>query len=122
MAMRAITFSPLRTDSKSLFQSLDIMNIFDLHELLVLTFMYDLVRGKLPHSLTDYCQIIQHRYSTRGKENGLLCLPKCKSAQGQFSISFVGSKLWNDLPDEIRSTPIRSTFRRHLSAYLQCRC
>ena len=51
MAMRAITFSPLRTDSKALFQSLNISNIFQLHELLVPTFMYDLVKGVLPHSL-----------------------------------------------------------------------
>ena len=28
MAMKAITFSPLRTDSKALFQSLNILNIF----------------------------------------------------------------------------------------------
>ena len=45
MSMRAITFSPLRTDSKALFQSLNILNIFQLHELLVSTFMYDLVKG-----------------------------------------------------------------------------
>ena len=120
MAMRAITFSPLRTDSKPLFQNLHILNIFDLHDLLVSTFMYDLVKGKLPHSLADYCQVTQQRYSTRGKENGLLCLPKCMSTQGQSSISFVGTKLWNDLPDEIKLKPTRSAFRRHLYIHLQC--
>ena len=123
MAMRAITFSPFRTESKPLFQNLHvhILNIFHLHELLVSTFMYDLVKGKLPHSLADYCQMIQHRYSTRGEESGLLCQPKCKTTQGQFCISFVGTKLWNDLPCEIRLKTTRSAFRRHLSAYLQCK-
>ena len=102
MAMRAITLSPLRTDSRALFQSLNILNIFQLHELLVSTFMYDLVKGVLPHSLVDYCQMIQHRYAIRRKESGLLYQPKCKTMQRQFCISFVGTKLWNDLPDEIR--------------------
>ena len=121
MAMRAITFSPLRTDSKALFQSLNILNIFQLHELLVSTFMYDLVKGFLPHSLVDYCQMIQHRYATRRKESGLLYQPKCKTTQGQFCISFVGTKLWNDLPDEIRLKTSRLSFRRHLSTYLLCK-
>ena len=79
MAMRAITFSPFRTESKPLFQNLHILNIFHLHEPLVSTFMHDLVKGKLPHSLADYCQMIRHRYSTRGKESGLLFKPKCKT-------------------------------------------
>ena len=119
--MRAITFSPLKTDSKPLFQSLKILNIFQLHELLVSTFMYDLVKGVLPHSLVDYCQMIQHRYGTRRKESGLLYQPKCKTTQGQFCISFVGAKLWNDLPDEIRLQISTLSFRRHLSIYLLCK-
>ena len=121
MAVRAITFSPLRTDSRALFQSLNILNIFQLHELLVSTFMYDLVEGVLPHSLVDYCQMIQHRYATRRKESGLLYQPKCKTTKGQFCISFVGTKLWNDLPDEIRLKTSRLSFRRHLSTYLLCK-
>lgn len=86
MAMRAITFSLLSTDSKSLFQSLEILNIFKLHELLVSIFVYYLERGVFPHSLVHYCHMIQHRYATRRNESDLLYQPECKTTQGQFCL------------------------------------
>ena len=46
--------------------------------------------------------MIQHRYATRQKESGLPYQPKCKTTQGNLCNVFVGTKLWNDLPDEIR--------------------
>ena len=106
MAMRAITFiwqqTSWMTHSKPLFTKLKILNVYNLHDLAVLTFVYDLLNCKLPHSLIDYCQVIEHKYATRGKENGKLYMPKCKTTHGQFSISFVGTKLWNDLPNYVR--------------------
>ena len=118
MAMRAITFSPWMTNSKPLFTRLKILNVYNLHDLAVLTFVYDLLNRKLPHSLTEYCQVIEHNYSTRGKENNKLYMPKCKTTQGQFSISFVGTKLWNSLPDYITEKKSRNSFRNLLSSYL----
>ena len=119
MAMRAITFSPIRTASKPIFEQLAILNIFQLHKLLVLSFIQDLVYKRLPHSLVDYCQVIEHRYRTRGKEKTLLYLPKCKTKQGQYCISFEGSKFWNNLPHEIRAISSRTNFRNRLSTFLQ---
>ena len=91
-----------------------------MHKLVINTFVFDLLRGNLPHSPLDYCQIIQHNYATRGKIDGLLhvCLPKCRTTHGQFSISFVGVKLWNCVPKEIREKNTRHTFRKHLTTHL----
>ena len=92
MAMRAITFSPFRTPSNPLFKKLGVMDVFELHTLSICTFIFDLSKGNLPHDLVEYCQNIQHSYSTRGKKEGLLYLPKCKTLYGQLSISYMGVK------------------------------
>ena len=118
MAVRAITFSLLRTSSRPLFEQLGILDIFDLHELAVSTFVYDLYNGILPHTLLDYCKIVHHTYETRGQENLMLPLPICKTTQGKFCISFVGPKLWNSLPQNIREQKTRRSFRKALTMYL----
>ena len=56
--------------------------------------MFDLVNDNLPYILIEYCDIIEHSYSTRQKEGGQLRLPKFRTTQGQFSLSFVGSEFW----------------------------
>ena len=114
MAMRAITYSPLRTSSRPLFTSLGILDVYNLHELAVSTFVYDLHKDHLPHSLTQYYEVMNHNYRTRGKEHAILRLPKCKTTHGTFSISFVGAKFWNSLPQSIREERTRFSFRKNL--------
>ena len=118
MAVRAIIFSEWRTRTSSLFQTLRILNVYDLHDLAISTFMFDLFNKNLPHSLIDYCDIILHRYSTRQKEDRQLRLPKCRTTQGQFSLSFVGSEFWNRLPINIRQSRSRNIFRNSLTTHL----
>ena len=117
MAMRAITFSLYKTSSKPLFLSLSVLDVYDLHELSVSTLMYDLRNGGVAHSLQDYCQVIQHVYETRGKGN-ILRLPKCKTTQGTFAISFMGAKVWNALPETVKEKRTRKSFRMTLTRYL----
>ena len=118
MAMRAITFSPIRTPSKPLLKKLGVMDVFELHKLSICTFIFDLSKGNLPHDLVEYCQNIQHSYSTRGKKEGLLYLPKCKTLYGQLSISYMGAKLWNTLPKNIRKVHTRKSFRGKLAKHI----
>ena len=119
MAMRAITFSPLRTPSDPLFQKLGVMDVFELHKLYICTFIFDLSKGNMPHDLVEYCQNIQHSYSTRGKKEGLLYLPKCKTMYGQLSLSYTGVKLWNALPRKLRSINTRKNFRSDLAKHIK---
>ena len=118
MAMRAITFSPLRTSSRPLFTSLGVLNVYNLHELAVSTFVYDLHKEHLPHSLMQYYEMMNHTYRTRGKEHSMLRLPKCNTTHGTFSISFVGAKFWNSLPQSIREKRTRFSFRENLRNHL----
>lgn len=118
MALRAITFSTLRTHSEPLFQRFKLLDVVRLHKFSVLTFMYDLCNGTFPHPLYEYCQIVHHTYRTRTNEKRMLYLPKFRTTQGQFSISYLGPKLWNTLPREMREQSKRSTFRKCLVDFL----
>ena len=118
MAVRAITFSHWQAHTRLLFQNLKILNVFDMHHLSVCTFMYDLSNNNLPHSLLDYCNIIQHRYSTRQKADQQVHLPKFRTSQGQFSLSFLGSIYWNNVPSDIKLKPSRNTFRNSLKMHI----
>lgn len=118
MAMRAITFSSLRVSSRPLFISLQVLDVYDLHKLAVSTFVYDLHKEHLPHSLMQYYDIMNHAYRTRGKENSMLRLPKCNTTHGMHSISFIGAKFWNSLPLRIREKTTRFSFRKNLKLHL----
>ena len=118
MAVRAMTFSHWQAHTRPLFRDLKILDVFDMHFLCVGTFMYDLVKNNLPHSVIDYCDTIQHNYSTRQKTGQQVHLPKLRTTQGQFSLSFVGSDLWNKIPIDIKSKLSRSTFRNSLKEHL----
>ena len=118
MVMRAITFSPQRTSSRPLFTSLGVLNVYNLHELAVSTFENDLHKEHLPHSLMQYYEMMNHTYRTRCKEHSMLRLPKCNTTHGTFSISFVGAKFWNSLPQSIRENRTRFSFRKNLRNHL----
>ena len=80
--------------------------------------MYELVNGMLPHTIIQYCSFIQHSYQTRQKEKNNLYIPKVRTTKGKFSVSYVGSSLWNDLPIIVRTKPSATCFRKTLVEYL----
>ena len=94
MAVRAITFSAFDADSKLLFKEVKLLNIFHLHKLSICTFMYDLIYGNLPYTIIRYCSLIQHEHHTRQKENEKLQVPKFRSTQGKFSLTYTGTTVY----------------------------
>ena len=118
MAVRAITFSAFDAESKLLFKEVKLLNIFHLHKLSICTFMYDLIYGNLPYTIIRYCSLIQHEHHTRQKENEKLQVPKFRSTQGKFSLTYTGTSFWNELPLQLRKKTSRFCFRKLLTEYL----
>ena len=90
------------TRSAPLFHSLGILDVHKLYQFLIATFMYKLINQLLPHSMYEYCRFFEHRYNTRQKEAKTLRLPSVRTEHGKIAISFVGSEIWNSLPEDIR--------------------
>ena len=72
---------------------------------------YRLINEKLPHSVNDYYNFFENQYSTRQKQSTLL-LPRVRTEHGKSSISFMGSQIWNNLPEDVKRRKTLNSFRR----------
>ena len=60
-----------------------------------------------------------HTRSLRSSENGLLSVPRSRTALYDRSFSYSASKLWNALPQSIRTKPSLKSFKTSLKAQFQ---
>ena len=78
----------------------------------------------LPVAIGNYFDIDrcaeQHSHFTRNHTSTLNGAPriKCRSKTGEKSVQFVGSKLWFDLPLELRSCESLNSFKYQYKNYL----
>ena len=79
--------------------------------------MYKIMNNKAPGYLIDLFQKSSSRnYSLRESENRLF-LPKYNTEFAKSSsFSFVGAKVWNSIPYNIRSATSPSAFKRHINS------
>jgi len=87
--------------------------------------MLDFEKNKLSNFFNDYfCKTLQvHTWLTRSAEKQLLYLPRYRTNCLQRSIKFTGVKIWNNLPNFLKSTPYHKfsyLYKRHiLESYQQ---
>ena len=117
MAVRTVTFKPHRTHTNARFHVLQLLNVYKFHKLslVICTCVFDLINEQLPHSLKQYCSMIQHEYSTRQNSGRQLRLSLFKTDPGKFSVSFVGSNFWNMLPTDRIQERLKTSFRKKLT-------
>ena len=115
---RLITFSDFRAHSKPLFFELKILPIYDLYKYTLATYMYKILNNLIPvlSHQTFARNVRTHSHNTRQKSN--ICPPFCRTSLRQGTICFQGPKLWNLLPDAMKSAPSVHVFRRHLKKFL----
>ena len=65
-----------------------------------------------------FCSSV-HQYATRQASQGDLFMSQKNSLQyGLKSIRYLGAKLWNALPVELRNAPSKISFKAKLKIYL----
>ena len=67
-----------------------------------------------PFQWLDYL----HSYSTRSVSNNNLFIPRGKANNFQKTMAFAGSKIWNEIPKEIRMAQTLNSFKEHLKKHL----
>ena len=116
---RLITFSNFVEHSRPLFVRLCILNVYEIHKLLLLSHIYAITNGLTKNEYSQQYYIVNsdiHQYNTRQKNN--LHIPNCRTSTKQNTISFQGPKLWNSLPMDVRSSPSIMIFKRKVRKYL----
>ena len=61
---------------------------------------------------------LQHSHQTRSLTKGNLYIPSSQLLVQQRTLNYFGSKLWNNIPVEVRNAPSLSTFKEQLKKFL----
>ena len=118
--MRILLNKPFDTPVIELYKSFNILPIFLLHDLklLEIIFKYYYHKNVLPTVFHDYFVVNEsiHNYNTRSAQN--LHIASVNSNVGQKSILYKGSKLWNELPENLKAFSSASLFKKSIIEYL----
>lgn len=86
--------------------------LFDIRQLFALKTLLNMHQGKLK------LESVNHTYQTRNKKN-TFAIPKCEKRIGQRSLEFIGTKIYNSLPDSVKSIQQYSRFKIGIKRWLQ---
>jgi len=79
----------------------------------ILLLVYKALNGLGPKY---FCDLLVRYEAPSG--TGLLCVPRIKTKQGEASFSFYASRLWNKLPENLRSAETVNSFKSGLKTLL----
>ena len=119
-AARIILKADFMTPSKLMFETLGWLSVPKrlLYNKAILTYkaLNNLTPTYISNLLTPLSE--KHSRSLRSSENGLLCIPRSRSALYDRSFSHSASKLWNSLPQDIRTKSSLNAFKTCLRDYI----
>ena len=106
--IRAITNSPYNAHTTSLFKLLKILKLHDIH-----TFC---IAKKMFYSHEDLCFATPHSYNTRNSSDARPSFQRLTTTQQ--SIKYVGPKVWNSIPSNVRCISSFNKFKSELKKHL----
>ena len=114
-ALRIMNFDNYTASSKPIFQKFGILNFEDSFKLECAKFMYDISKGNSIDFLSELFEKTteRHSYQTRQATTDKFAIPLTKTNLKKRFITFQGTKIWNDIPFDIRNKPSKTTFQRH---------
>ena len=119
--LKIITFNKVIASSAPLFVALQILKLNDIFKFQVTSFVYECLNNLAPIYFSDYFVSIHsvHNVGTRQSKKGDLFALRCNTTQyGLRSIHYLGVRIWNSLPIEIRESPSLSIFKKKLKDFL----
>ena len=96
-----------------------LLKLNEIFELELAKFMHKYNNNSLPKSFRNYFVPADniHSHDTRNKKSKLF-IPRANKKLGQKSISFLGSKCWNKIPNKIKDIKYANTFTKQLKIHL----
>ena len=120
-ALRAISHEHPRSHTLPIFKALKLLRLQDVFQLQMLSFVFESINKLNPMCFHDFftCTSSIHEYHTRHSYRGDVFLAHKNSLQyGLKSIRYMGAKMWNDLPVELRNSPSKHSFKTHLKTHI----
>ena len=112
-----------KADHQKLLSDFGWLSVCDLITYDTVVFMYKIVHSLAPGHTTDlFCkQEIVHRHRTRSAESANIFIPHQNLKLGQEAITFSDTKIWNDIPCDIKRTQSLDAFKGKLKKFLLCK-
>ena len=105
--LKAITFSDITASSDPLFDRLQVLELADLFQVQVLSFVYECVNKIAPSYFSGYFTSINmiHNIGTRQSKRGDLYAVRCDTTKyGIRSVHYSGVRMWNSLPSDMKAS------------------
>ena len=115
------TFNKVIASSAPLFDALQILKLNHIFKFHATSFVYECLNNLAPIYFSDYFVSIHsvHNIGTRQSKKSDLFALRCNTTQyGLRSIHYLGVRIWNSLPIEIRESPSLSIFKKKLKDFL----
>ena len=119
--LKAITFSDITASSDPLFDRLQVLELADLFQVQILSFVYECVNKIAPSYFSGYftsINMIQNIGTCQSKKGDLSALGCNTTKYGIRSIHYSGFGMWNSLPSDIKASKSLSNFKKTLKSYL----
>ena len=125
-AIRIMAFIPHGSFNISqVYKDLNLLELPKIHQLETGKFMFKSENMMLPIALgnyfdIDHCAEEHNHFTRRNHSSNVNIAPriKCRTKSGEKSVQFVGSRLWAELPSELKSSESFSAFKYHFKKYL----
>ena len=107
-----------RDSASAMFRKHEILNCKQIYELYLSMFVYKQQNNLLPLVFKDFflCNIQKGRRLTRQSND--IYIDRYRTTQGQKTIKFKGGKLWNGLPDYLKTCPSLNIFKSQCKKYI----
>ena len=114
--MRLITYSEYdaHTCTTPLFKSMQLLTFKQLYEYFVAVLVYKSVNNQLPYPFIHYFSFAMSARNGNYLKTKYNSLKMC-----QFSNNYMGPKIWNKLPCNLRQLNSLSAFKRNMKKYLK---
>ena len=118
-ALRAISHEHPRSHTLPVFKTLKLLGLQDVFQFKMLSFLFESVNKMNPMYFHNFftCTSSIHEHDTRHSYRDVFLAHKNSLQYVLKSIRYVGAKMWNDLPVELRNSPSKYSFKKHLKKH-----
>ena len=116
--IRIVTCSPFRAHTEPLFFANRILNVTDINDYTIGTFMYEYIDGNGTDIFNNYFQRNRYIHGLNIRNADDLHVPYGRLDVRKFSIKIAGPNLWNSIPLYIKNSTSTNLFKRNMRAYL----
>ena len=114
-----MTFAKYKENSKPLFLSLKILNIYELSIYLMALFMYSYLNENLPSYFNNYFKLNEMILSHNTRTASNIFIDCKRTNYGKFSLKFRGAQIWNKLPKDLKLLKSYRQFKQSSKVYVQ---